>query len=68
MLRMLIRLVVIAILAFPFALAAACSSPTAVIDSAIFDSGEIPQGQKLIHTFILNNIGKGDLTIKIKPC
>jgi hypothetical protein len=65
--RMLIRLIVIAILASPFALAA-CSSPKAVIDSAIFDLGEMPQGQKIIHTFILKNTGKGDLTYKVKPC
>ncbi len=66
--KKLIRLIVKAIPVLPFILAAACSSPTAVVDSAVFNIGEISQGQKLIHTFILKNTGRGDLIIKIKPC
>ena len=65
--KMLARLVVVAWCAV-FLTITACSTPTVTVDNAIFDGGEVPQGKKLTHAFILKNAGQGTLKIKIKRC
>ena len=65
---LVIRLGVFTMLLLPLPIVAACGTPRAVVDNAVYDAGEVPQGQKITHTFILKNTGDADLTINIKRC
>jgi len=35
----------------------AMAAPKLVVDQAVYDFGSVPQGEKVLHTFILSNIG-----------
>jgi len=66
--RKMMRLGVLTMLLLPFLVAPAHADPRVVIDKPVFDFGELPQGQKIAHAFILKNAGDADLTIHFKPC
>ena len=66
--RKMMRLGVLTMLLLPFLVAPAHADPRVVIDKPVFDFGELPQGQKIAHAFILKNAGDADLTIHVKPC
>jgi len=55
-------------LILPFLVAAGHAAPRVVVDKPAIDFGEVPQGQKIAHAFILKNAGDVDLTIHVKPC
>jgi hypothetical protein len=65
---LVIRLGVFTMLLLPFLVAPAHAGPRVVVDKPVFDFGELPQGQKIAHAFILKNAGNVDLTIHVKPC
>jgi len=44
------------------------AAPRATIASPGFDAGEIPQGQDILHDFIITNTGDETLTLKARPC
>jgi len=44
------------------------SAPRAVVQDAVYDAGEIPQGKEISHEFIMKNTGNEQLTFKVKPC
>jgi len=67
-LGIMIRLGVLTMLLLPFLVAPAHAGPRVVVDKPVFDFGELPQGQKIAHAFILKNAGDADLTIHFKPC
>lgn len=64
----MMRLGVLTMLLLPFLVAPAHAAPRVVVDKPVFDFGELPQGQKITHAFILKNAGDADLTIHVKPC
>ena len=64
----MMRLGVVTMLLLPFLVAPAHAGPRVVVDQPVFDFGELPQGQKIAHVFILKNAGDLDLTIHFKPC
>jgi hypothetical protein len=66
--RIMICLGVLTMLFLPFLVAPAHAAPRVVVDKPVFDFGELPQGQKIAHAFILKNAGDADLTIHVKPC
>jgi len=67
-LGIMMRLGVLTMLLLPILVAPAHAGPRIVIDKPVFDFGELPQGQKIAHVFILKNAGDLDLTIHFKPC
>jgi len=66
--RIMMRVGVLAMLILPFLVAAGHAAPRVVVDKPAVDFGEVPQGQKIAHAFILKNAGDADLTIHVKPC
>lgn len=66
--KILIRRMVVAGCMVFLSFFTACSSPRVTVDNALFDGGDVPQGKKIIHAFMLKNTGDGILTIKIKRC
>ncbi|MBN1637059.1 MAG: hypothetical protein JW920_11120 [Deltaproteobacteria bacterium] len=46
----------------------ACGDPKVFIENPVFDAGNIAQGKKIEHTFIIQNIGYKVLTYEIKRC
>ncbi|MBN1635720.1 MAG: hypothetical protein JW920_04370 [Deltaproteobacteria bacterium] len=44
------------------------AAPKALIENPVFDAGQIPQGKKIEHDFIITNTGDEVLTYKIKGC
>jgi hypothetical protein len=43
-------------------------APKALVDEYVYNAGDIPQGQQIIHDFIIKNAGDEPLTIQTKPC
>lgn len=41
----------------------AWGAPKLVVDQAVYDFGSVPQGEKVLHTFILTNIGDAPLNV-----
>ena len=39
-------------------------APKLVVDSMVYDYGEVIRGETIIHTFVIRNKGKADLIIK----
>ena len=58
-------LVVFIFLALPLS---AFAQPKIVIEQPKFNAGTVPQGQDIIHDFIIKNTGSEPLTVKAKPC
>jgi hypothetical protein len=52
----------------PVKTALADGLPKAVIDEHVYQAGTIPQGQQIVHDFIIKNGGESPLTIKAQPC
>ncbi|HPW68887.1 MAG: hypothetical protein WDA72_09495 [Desulfomonilia bacterium] len=50
-----------------FPLTALCAA-RAELQNPVFDAGEIPQGQDLVHEFLLKNAGDEPLVFKARPC
>jgi hypothetical protein len=46
----------------------AYGAPKALVDEYVYNVGDIPQGQQIIHDFIIKNAGDEPLTIQAKPC
>jgi hypothetical protein len=43
-------------------------APKVLIKEMVYDAGEIPQGKKIVHDFLIKNVGNEVLALKVKPC
>lgn len=66
-----VRLVILASCLFLFVAPAAAqgkASPTALVEKTTFDFGEVVQGEKVEHKFVVKNTGKGPLELqRVEP-
>jgi hypothetical protein len=59
---------IVAVIMLSVISSAAFAAPKAVVDSYVYNAGEISQGKAIIHDFIIKNTGDMPLEIKVKPC
>lgn len=43
-------------------------APRALVQNAVYDAGDTPQGKEISNEFLIKNAGNEPLTIKVRPC